>query len=477
MTVDTPGSPALSGLVIGDDDQSADAVTDYPSVSGNGRYVAFQSMDMTLDEQAVPGKKGGNRTKAYVRDTQLGTTEMVSVVGTNTIPDGSGIKPDITPSGRYVAFASDAPSLMVGTGGVGQQVYVRDRVAKTTTPVSVSSSGAMGNGGSAMVGGPTISDNGLRVAFDSTATNLVSGDTNLVSGDTNLDTDAFVRRIGAGATERVSLDANGAEVNTSDDDDVAAVEDDTTTEEDESVDAVDALPVGTMPAISGDGTFIAYQSSGIMTVDDENGTADIYRYGLADSRAPGTTRWSRVDDPEDTLAFEATGTRTDGHTGETVPAINGTDPAITFDGRRVAFVSQGNLDGGTVEVEDGTETTATSVEPNVYLRRPNPEPDSTAPSSKASSRLRDYPSPITVTYKKLDPSFPASGVAAVRLYVKKPWESKFYLRQVDKTGSMNGKFSVKAKAKGIYRFYTVAKDGRGNMEKAPRKADTYTVRK
>ena len=68
-------------------------------------------------------------------------------------------------------------------------------------------------------------------------------------------------------------------------------------------------------------------------------------------------------------------------------------------------------------------------------------------------------------------------MVAVRLYVKKPWETKFYLRQVDKIGAMNGTFFVTAKAKGIYRFYTMAKDGQGNLEKAPLKADTYTVRK
>lgn len=469
---------------LGDDDQPADGVTDFPSLSGNGRYVAFQSMDLTLDEQVSAGS-GGNRTKAYVRDMLLGTTEMVSLTDDEQVPNGSGIKPDITPDGRYVAFASDSSDLQGIVSEettvaaeeeetvVYQQVYRRDRVAKTTVPVSVSSAEVFGDGSSSTATGPSISDNGLQVAFESTATNLVGG-------DTNLDTDVFVRRIGAGATVRISLDSAGAQVDTDDTDDVAAgeVEDDPNTNEDESK-AVDALPVGMNPAINGQSGLVAFTSYAPLMAEDENGVTDIYRFGLWDSAAPGLTRWSLVDDPEDPLAFEASGTRLDGNTGETVPASNGTDPTITADGTRIAFVSQGNLTGRIVEEEEGEVAVAavTAIEPNIYLHRGNPEPDSTNPASKADSRLRVYSSPIKVTYTKSDPGFPASGVVAVRLYVKKPFETKFFLRQVDKIGAMNGTFFVTANAKGTYRFYTVAKDAQGNLEKAPLKADTYTVRK
>ncbi len=470
---------------LGDDDQPAEGVTDFPSLSGNGRYVAFQSMDLTLDEQVAAGH-GGNRTKAYVRDMLLGTTEMVSLTDDEQVPNGSGIKPDITPDGRYVAFASDSSDLQGIESEeeatvaaeeeetvVYQQVYRRDRVAKTTVPVSVSSAEVFGDGSSCTSTGPSISDNGLQVAFESMAENLVGN-------DSNLDTDVFVRRIGAGATVRISLDENGAEYDTDDTDDVAAGEivDDPETNEDESK-AVDALPVGMNPAINGKAGLIAFTSYAPLMAEDLNGVTDIYRFGLWDSAAPGLTRWSLVDDPDDPLAFEASGTRIDGQSGEEVPASNGTDPTITADGTRIAFVSQGNLTGRIVEEEEGEVTVAevTAIEPNVYLRRPNPSPDSTPPTSKADSRLRVYSSPIKVTYTKSDPGFPASGVVAVRLYVKKPWETKFYLRQVDKIGAMNGTFFVTAKAKGIYRFYTMAKDGQGNLEKAPLKADTYTVRK
>ena len=482
---------------LGDDDQPADGVTDFPSLSGDGRYVAFQSMDLTLDEQASAGQ-GGNRTKAYVRDMVLGTTEMVSLTDDEQVPNGSGIKPEITPDGRYVAFASDSSDLQGIVSDeaeeeevVHQQVYRRDRVAKTTVPVSVSSAGVFGDGSSSTSTGPSISDDGQLVAFESMATNLVEG-------DTNADTDVFVRRVGAAVTFRISLDQTGAQVDTDDTEDVEAGEipDDPATNEDESK-AVDALPAGTNPAISGKGAIVAFTSYGALMTDDVNGVTDIYRFGLAESAAPGLSRSSVVDDPADPLAFEASGTRVDGNTGETVPASNGTDPTISADGTRIAFVSQGNLTGRIVEEEgeDGEEEAeVTAIEPSIYLRRPNPEPafatptvtptapvvtpaaDTTAPRSKAFSRKVVRKPRIKVKYTWSDAA-PSSGVVAVRLYVKKPSEKRFHLRKVDKTDALNGRFRVAARVKGTYRFYTVAKDAQGNVEKRPRKADSVTVRK
>jgi Tol biopolymer transport system component len=465
---------------LGDDGQPAGKTTDYPSVSGNGRYVAFQSMDMTLDADAVAGQSGGNRTKAYVRDTLLGETEMVSVVGVNTIPNGSGMKPDITPDGRYVAFYSDSTALQGVTSSeesgeetttTYQQVYRRDRVARTTIPVSVATATAnvFGDGASAPLSGPTISDDGNKVAFESAATNLVDG-------DTNADIDAFVRDIRGGTTTRVSLDSTGAQVDTDDTDDVAAgeIEDDPATNEDESA-AVDALPVGTAPAISGNGTVVAFASLGALSPDDENGVSDVYTYRLGGAGANG--RHSVMDNPADTLAFEASGTRTDGHTGETVPASNGADPAITRMGNVVAFTSQGNLTGieAAEEGEDTGDTeAATSIEPNIYVHRPNPEPDYSDPSSRATSPTKTKKPYITVRYTVSDTGFPISGVKAVRLYVKKPQWKSFRWVQTDPIGKIDRTFRVKAGVHGKYKFFTLAVDRSGNWEHRPSSHDDMT---
>lgn len=208
---------------LGDDGEPAEGVTDFPSLNEDGSLVAFQSMDTTLDADAATGVQGGGPNKAYVRDVEAGTTEMVSLVdgvdgATDTIINGQGIKPVITPDGRYVAFASDASALqgIVEEEGVTasaedgaettyQQVYVRDLETDTTIPVSMATDGiAFGDGTSSSTYGPSISDDGRYVAFESDASDLVEG-------DTNGDTDAFVRDMEDGTTTRVSLDEDGGQ--------------------------------------------------------------------------------------------------------------------------------------------------------------------------------------------------------------------------------------------------------------------------
>jgi hypothetical protein len=276
-------------------------------------------MDKTLDAQAVAGAQGGGPNKAYVRDTVHGTTEMVSLVDgaegqPDTIINGQGIKPVITPDGRYVAFASDAGALQGATEGeetTFQQVYVRDLGTETTIPVSLATDGvAFGNGGSSTTYGPSISDDGRYVAFESDAGNLVEG-------DTNGDTDAFVRDLQAGTTTRISLDDQGRQVTLS--------------------------------------------------------------------------------------------------------------------------------------------------------------PDSDPPVSRAAAAALTNRSPLTVRYTADDPVFPSLGVAEVRLYLRRPGETTFTLRQTDKAPNLDGRFVVATSGRnGVYAFKTQAVDGNGNVEALPGAADATT---
>src|SRR5260221_12724968 len=107
----------------------------------------------------------------------------------------------ISADGRYVAFVDNSTDLVQGDTNGFDDIFVRDRIAGTTERVSVATGGAQADGGSQL---PSISADGRFVAFESAATNLVSGDTN------GLD-DVFVRDRVAGTTERVSLSTNGAQ--------------------------------------------------------------------------------------------------------------------------------------------------------------------------------------------------------------------------------------------------------------------------
>jgi len=141
-----------------------------PAISGDGRFVAFDSLAANL----VPGDTNGT-FDAFVHDRQTGTTSRVSVDSAGTQGNGLSIQATISADGRFVCFASSASNLVAGDTNGRRDVFVRDRQTGVTTRESVDGTGAQSDGHSF---DPVIAPNGGRVVFESLATNLVAGDTN-----------------------------------------------------------------------------------------------------------------------------------------------------------------------------------------------------------------------------------------------------------------------------------------------------------
>ncbi|NLF49567.1 MAG: hypothetical protein GX577_00375, partial [Leptolinea sp.] len=157
----------------------------YPSISADGRYVAFHSPAMNL----VTGDMNGF-TDVFVHDRTTGATTLLSVASDGTQGTGESMYPSISADGRYVAFHSDASSLVTGDTNSRHDIFVHDRITGITTRVSVASDGTQGNNYSSDL---SISADGRYVVFQSAASNLVSGDTN--SAD-----DVFVHDLTTGTT-------------------------------------------------------------------------------------------------------------------------------------------------------------------------------------------------------------------------------------------------------------------------------------
>ncbi|MEN4030122.1 MAG: hypothetical protein PQ975_05955, partial [Methanobacterium sp.] len=105
-----------------------------PSISIDGRYIAFSSYASNL----VAGDINGHKD-VFVRDRLLNTTTLVSVSSTGEQGNGDSSQPSISADGRYVAFTSYATNLVTGdTNGVSD-VFVRDLLLNITERVSVSS--------------------------------------------------------------------------------------------------------------------------------------------------------------------------------------------------------------------------------------------------------------------------------------------------------------------------------------------------
>lgn len=172
--------------------------SELPSISQNGRYVAFSSWATNL----VPGDTNGEKD-IFVHDRDTGVTERVSVNSDAIQGNSDSDVPSISQDGRYVAFQSWANNLVPGDTNGAIDVFVHDRNTGETERVSVGSAGAQGNN---HFGGASISQDGQFVAFSSRANNLVPGDTNNTR-------DVFVHDRDSGQTERVSVDSTGIQGN------------------------------------------------------------------------------------------------------------------------------------------------------------------------------------------------------------------------------------------------------------------------
>jgi Tol biopolymer transport system component len=245
------------------------------AISGDGRYVAFQSMATNL----VPGDTNDNGD-VFVRDRQTNTTERVNVSGAGAQAGGLTTIADISADGRYVTFTSSAANLVAGDTNGAADVFVRDRLWNTTDRVSVSGAGAQGGGASS---GGSISADGRYVTFTSSAANLVAGDTNGAA-------DVFVRDRLWNTTDRVSVSGAGAQ----------------------------GGGESSGGSISADGRYVAFLSSASNLVPgDTNYTTDIFVH----DRYLETTELASVDDA---------GGQAD---------AGSFNPLIGENGRYVAFVS------------------------------------------------------------------------------------------------------------------------------------------
>jgi Tol biopolymer transport system component len=212
----------------------ANGYSDQACISGDGRFVAFQSEAPDL----VAGDTNAARD-VFVRDLQTGTTERVSTTSGGAEGNNDSVRPSITPDGRYVAFDSRASDLVPGDVNGAPDAFLRDRQSSTTEKVSVATGGAGGNGDSYA---PTTSDDGRYVAF-------LSGSNNLVAGDSNSTYDVFVHDRQAVTTVRASVSSSGAQANS----------------------------FSQVCVISADGRYVAFESSATNLVPaDVNGSKDAF---------------------------------------------------------------------------------------------------------------------------------------------------------------------------------------------------------
>jgi Tol biopolymer transport system component len=165
-------------------------VNSHPSISADGRYIAFASFSYNFIDGDIP-----DTPDVFVHDQTTGTTTIISRASDGNLGNANSWEPSISGDGDSIAFTSKADNLVVGDTNEQQDVFVWCRDEGSLTRVSVASDGTQSNSYSA---DPVINEDGSLVAFTSGATNLASPDSN---GYIN---DIFLRDRGYGTTSILS---------------------------------------------------------------------------------------------------------------------------------------------------------------------------------------------------------------------------------------------------------------------------------
>jgi hypothetical protein len=202
VTINYSGNGAGNDLSSGND---------IPSISDDGRFVAFDSAASNLVTNDTNGG-GSFGTDVFVRDLQNDKTILVSANSSGT---GSGNLDSFTSdarisgNGRFVVFESRAYDLVTGINypNVTRNIFIRDLNTNSTAIASVNNSGTAA--GADLSQFPAVSYDGRFVAFTSRAGNLVDHDTN--NGLGGGITDIFIRDVQNRTTNLVSINSSGTD--------------------------------------------------------------------------------------------------------------------------------------------------------------------------------------------------------------------------------------------------------------------------
>ncbi len=269
-----------------------------PGISGDGRFVVFDSISTGL----VPGVSTNGKRQIYLKDRWTGLVELVSVNTAGTAGDDDSHVSVVSDDGRLVAFDSFAKNLVGNDGNNSRDVFLRDRVAKTTVRISQNASSLSdgicpnGQGEPCNSFDPSISADGSLITFGSLAT-LNTEDIHISPGPAinQLEADIYVFNRTSGGLQLVTRGIGGVAAN----------------------------GLSGSPAISADGSTIAFASTAgnLASGDPEPGAGfdDIFVYNVA-TRV--ITKVSNVT-----------------ATGQTVPNGVSQNPTISRDGSRVVFSS------------------------------------------------------------------------------------------------------------------------------------------
>lgn len=283
---------ALTNLTPG-----ANGGSSMPSLSDDGTKVAFASTATNLSPADTTPDPD-----VFVKDLVSGTVTLISSTADEGCAENTCVTPSISGNGQFVVFTTSVP-LVAGDTNTAQDVYRASSLGGGFTLMSARTGTNLASAGG-YSHQPSISDNGVFVAFASSATDLVVG-------DANAQDDIFVRKAGSTTTILASAktfstdEANGG---------------------------------ARSSEISGDGQYVAFTTTAtdVLPAADSDATPDTFRRrvsdganllatqasvlisratGVAGTKADARADVSAISDNGDVVAFTSSATNLGGPGG------------------------------------------------------------------------------------------------------------------------------------------------------------------
>ncbi len=188
--------PQPKRVSFGFDGSEANGVSKIPYISGNGRYVTYQSKATNITSDSVPA----DTYQVYLYDRRLNRNFLISKNTSGEAGNGHSFAADISRSGRYILFNSNATNLFNGDSNGVSDLFLYDVKKEKLFVLSVTSSGEQFNG---TTFGGSVSNNGRYVLFASRATNILPAE------DSDTVNDVYLLDRKTGKFELISISSNG----------------------------------------------------------------------------------------------------------------------------------------------------------------------------------------------------------------------------------------------------------------------------
>jgi Tol biopolymer transport system component len=213
-------------------------------ISGDGRYVVFDSGASNLVTNAGDGGPDSNSTRdCFMRDMVAEVTRRVSLTSAAGDPNNQSDAPSISGDGRYVVYRSNASNIHPDDDGPENDIFLYDTQSGV---IIICSQHTFGTQAGNSCNFPVITNDGQFIVFQ-------SGSSAMVNGDNNNRTDIYRHNRLTRETERLSVTTYGLELNGD----------------------------SQRPSVSSNGLYVAFITDATNAADDDtNGAVDVYVRGL-----------------------------------------------------------------------------------------------------------------------------------------------------------------------------------------------------